>query len=268
MNFKKYEFKNIKEFFEGFKNMFQDFKSIKTVKKQIPNMLTLSRAILAAFIPPLALSGNLAAAGLVTVLAVSTDAIDGFAARKLNAVSEFGKNLDPVCDKLLAAFLTVPLIIALPGVMKLGLGLNLALEGGIAITNLKSQLKGNKPRTTVMGKIKTISLSCLLAALYISFTNANMEILIPLLYGTTAITQVAALNEYQKIDKKKTEQNNIINISENDKSYDNIQTKEKQKEKDKELSPTLEDYKNFKEELNRIYHNEPEKEVKQKQKEK
>lgn len=265
MRFKNYEFKNIQEFLEGFKKMFQDFKSPKTLKKQIPNMLTLSRAILAIFIPPVALSGNLALAGGLTVLAVSTDAVDGFAARKLGAVSEFGKNLDPVCDKLLAAFLTVPLIFKLPVIMKLGLGVNLALEASIANTNLKSQLKGNKPRTTIMGKIKTISLSALLAALYISLTHQSVNVLVPFLYGTTALTQVIALREYQEIDKAKTDKQMIAKVEAND-----IEPKKEEKtlDKEKELKPTLEEYKNFKEELNRLYHIEPEKEIKQKQKEK
>ena len=41
-----------------------------------------------------------------------TDWIDGFLARKLNVVSEFGKKLDAVSDKLFALCLMLPTIIA------------------------------------------------------------------------------------------------------------------------------------------------------------
>lgn len=46
---------------------------------------------------------------LLFVLVAATDFIDGFAARKLNAVSEFGAWLDPIADKLLVAISLVGL---------------------------------------------------------------------------------------------------------------------------------------------------------------
>ena len=105
---------DFKEFINGFKAMFTDLKTKEGRRKQVPNWITFSRLVLSCFIPPLAMSGNLIALGWASglaVVALGTDFVDGKLARKLDAVSEFGKNLDPVCDKLAAAILLAPLIL-------------------------------------------------------------------------------------------------------------------------------------------------------------
>ena len=78
-------------------------------RHQIPNALTVLRAILAAaFFAALAgftvpdegrLWGNVALA--LFILAAITDALDGALARRWNVVSIFGRIMDPFCDKVL-----------------------------------------------------------------------------------------------------------------------------------------------------------------------
>lgn len=76
----------------------------------LPNKITLARIILTfVFMVCLFMSGLLwkIAALCVFVVAVCSDYLDGFIAKKYNISSDFGKIMDPVADKVLtlAAFL-------------------------------------------------------------------------------------------------------------------------------------------------------------------
>jgi len=247
--------KDINEFLNGFKNMFNDLKTKGRRKKQVPNLITLSRIGIAAFIPPLAISGNLIGAGILTVLAAVTDGIDGFVARKLDAVSEFGKNLDPVCDKLFAGLLLIPLISSISPIVSLGIGLNLVLEAGIAGVNLNSKAKGNIPRTTILGKVKTGLLSILMASIYASFTYSSLIAIIPTVYLLTTITQSIALVDYYKIDKRKDKIKSKLEVfdtfekeatNELENNIEKVNSKEEKK-------LTSDDYKKLREEVIRTY---------------
>ena len=196
---------DFKEFINGFKAMFTDLKTKEGRRKQIPNWITFSRLVLSCFIPPLAMSGNLIALGWASGLAavaLGTDFVDGKLARKLNAVSEFGKNLDPVCDKLSAAILLAPLMIKASPIITLSLCVNLGLEAGIALVNLNSKAKGNKPKTTILGKVKTASLSALLVSSYLSFSIPVFATITPIAEVITLILQTKTLIDYKRIDKK------------------------------------------------------------------
>jgi len=66
----------------------------------LPNLLSLSRVALMPFII-LALKNEQSLALLLLMLAaVATDYFDGFFARKQNKISELGKILDPLADKI------------------------------------------------------------------------------------------------------------------------------------------------------------------------
>ena len=74
------------------------------IKKTIPNSLTIFRCITAVLLPLIIIyggdNGALIAAPLL-LLAGLSDYLDGFYARKYNVISNFGKIIDPIADKLL-----------------------------------------------------------------------------------------------------------------------------------------------------------------------
>lgn len=70
----------------------------------IPNVVSLVRlALVPLFLWLLVSKDDVAAAGWTLFVIGSTDWVDGFLARKLNQVSELGKLLDPLADRLAVA---------------------------------------------------------------------------------------------------------------------------------------------------------------------
>lgn len=72
-----------------------------------PNKLTLLRVFMVPFFVFFLLNNNLdnnyLYANIVFILASSTDFLDGYLARKHNLITNFGKFLDPLADKVLVA---------------------------------------------------------------------------------------------------------------------------------------------------------------------
>lgn len=71
------------------------------VIKQIPNILTTMRLILAVPVCLLILDEHYSAVLWVAFIAGFSDAIDGYLARRLNALSYYGAVVDPLADKVL-----------------------------------------------------------------------------------------------------------------------------------------------------------------------
>ena len=75
--------------------------NIVTMLHHLPNCLTFSRLLLALPLGILILRENYQWALGIGILAGVTDALDGFFARHLDALSRFGAILDPIADKVL-----------------------------------------------------------------------------------------------------------------------------------------------------------------------
>src|SRR6201992_1859741 len=79
----------------------------------LPNALTILRIVLVpVFAVAFVMPGDAArlVAFLVFVIAGVSDWLDGFAARKLKAGSDFGRMLDPIADKVLVAVALMMLV--------------------------------------------------------------------------------------------------------------------------------------------------------------
>ncbi len=69
-------------------------------KENIPNILTIVRFILIPFIFMSVLSRQLLLALIIFTISALTDVLDGYIARKYNYITDIGKLLDPLADKL------------------------------------------------------------------------------------------------------------------------------------------------------------------------
>lgn len=76
----------------------------------IPNFMSLFRLLLVPFIIWTYWRKEYAIAGGMVLLSALTDVLDGIIARRFNMVSDLGKMMDPLCDKLTHAALLVCLV--------------------------------------------------------------------------------------------------------------------------------------------------------------
>lgn len=127
----------------------------------LPNWITLSRLLalpilLYCLASPTAETRTFSM--IIFLIAAATDWLDGYLARKLNQVTELGKFLDPLVDKLLVLTPLLALI-ALGEVPAWGVFLILARELTIAGWRITPELTGASAvvGANVWGKLKTIS---------------------------------------------------------------------------------------------------------------
>lgn len=83
----------------------------------IPNLVSVARLGLVGWFAVLVADGRIGTAGVVLGVVGATDWIDGFLARRLDQVSEVGKFLDPLADRLAIGLAVVLGLVAgvLPG---------------------------------------------------------------------------------------------------------------------------------------------------------
>ena len=213
---------------EGKKN-FNDLKSSKTFYKQIPNLLTVFRLISTIPINIFFFTGNILASLITCGVAAFTDLIDGAIARKCNAVSKFGADLDAICDKLFIILMAIPIVIQNPFML-----INIGLEAGITLTNVKARKEGKPVKSELIGKAKTWILSAtVLLGYLLPLLSISPNILTSLLITLpSTLFQTATLIKYVDINHKK--ENTEINKKETKINTTVIDTKE-----EKELAKQL-----------------------------
>lgn len=130
------------------------------MRRHIPNALTILRFILVPFFIYVAFFSTaesaLMQALIIFALASFTDFWDGYLARKWQVISDFGKIMDPLADKLLVLSALAALAFTLP--FKLGwlvFSLIFVREVGITILREVYHKKGIVVPAGSLGKVKT-----------------------------------------------------------------------------------------------------------------
>lgn len=155
------------------------------MKLNLPNILTISRVAITPFFLVTILMETLPHRFLIACIIFSiasiTDAIDGHLARKNNQITNFGKFLDPIADKILTTA-------ALLAFMSMGLCniwivmLVLTREFAIASVRMVAATNGVVIPANVWGKIKTVSqmvftiLIMLLGEVYFVVESSNVAL--------------------------------------------------------------------------------------------
>jgi len=147
----------------------------------IPNLISALRLVGVGIFAWLAFTRNeAAAAGWLLLLIGWTDWIDGYLARRLNQVSELGKVLDPLADRLAIATAVIGGMFV--GVIPLGLGIGIAVRDvlvGAGALFLAGH--GKKIDVRRLGKLATFILYGAIPAFYVSHGS-----LLPSLFAAIA----------------------------------------------------------------------------------
>jgi len=131
------------------------------VHPQLPNAITIARILCApVFLWMLLADGGAGgalrwAAGIVFIVAIATDGIDGYIARRYDIVSDLGKLLDPIADKALTgvAFVGLSILGELPWWVTVVV---LVREVGITVYRFMV-VSDHVLAAAWMGKLKTVA---------------------------------------------------------------------------------------------------------------
>lgn len=132
----------------------------------LPNKLTVLRLIMipifVAFFYLTIIPYNYLISAVVFVLAASTDFLDGYIARKYNLVTDLGKFLDPIADKVLVSTALIIMLLPnggteiLPFYAGIGVAIILARELIVSGFRMIAASKGAVLAADWSGKIKTV----------------------------------------------------------------------------------------------------------------
>lgn len=149
------------------------------IHPQLPNIITIVRIFCAPVVLWLLLadagqdSTGRWAAAILFIVAIATDGIDGYLARKHNLVSDLGKLLDPIADKALTgvAFVGLSILAELPWWITIVV---LVREVGITVHRL-IVASNHVVAAAWMGKLKTVAQAVALSLALLPLTGVVGE---------------------------------------------------------------------------------------------
>lgn len=206
---KNLDIKGVKEQYKIYiKEALEDIKTKGRRYRQIPNIITSSRLIAAPFfIIPAALCKNLLLLVIFVTFFSLTDAFDGFIARKYKLVSELGKDLDAICDKVFALSLLIAASIFEPILV-----INIVAEVIIAIINIRQKLHGYTPKSLMIGKIKTWVLYPLLGLAFLGTIVNSKEIFLIFLAASFTMQVFTIASYLIKYEGKKEDKSELSEL--------------------------------------------------------
>lgn len=150
----------------------------------LPNKLTISRIVLIPLLMFLYLYepftyGKILAT-LIFILAIITDMLDGHIARKQNLITNLGKFLDPIADKLLVT--ASLLLLAIDGTIPAPFGIIsvfiiLARDFIVGVIRQMAATKGTVIAADNLGKLKTVTQDISIIFLFILAFNNTADLL-------------------------------------------------------------------------------------------
>ncbi|MCR5451152.1 MAG: CDP-diacylglycerol--glycerol-3-phosphate 3-phosphatidyltransferase [Lachnospiraceae bacterium] len=166
----------------------------------LPNRLTILRVLLVPVFVVLLLAGKDSfhmrlAADFVFIMASITDALDGHIARKYNLVTNFGKFMDPLADKLLvcSAMICLVELRQLPGWICI---LIISREFIISGFRLIAATNGVVIAASYWGKFKTVFQMLMVIAMVANIQNQIWQILTTTLMWISLILTIVSLVDY------------------------------------------------------------------------
>jgi CDP-diacylglycerol--glycerol-3-phosphate 3-phosphatidyltransferase len=171
----------------------------------LPNVLTLLR-ILAVPVVVVALlgetpNGDALAAG-VFALAALTDGLDGYFARSRDAVTNFGKLMDPIADKLLIAAALVSLV-SLHRVAAWVAMVIIAREFAVTVMRAIAAERGVVIAASWLGKVKTVlQIAAVFALIAANPSPAWVDVLV---YAAVAATVISGVDYFFGIRRRLAE---------------------------------------------------------------
>lgn len=172
--------------------------------KHIPNILSFFRILLIPFFVYQMLQGNTFNAGIILIVSGLTDFLDGNLARKFNWVSDLGKVLDPVADKLTQTAISLVLIYSLKKywyffAIMISKDLIMLIFGGYLV-NKGIKLKGAK----LCGKVSTFAyyIVTIFIVLFPSIPENIIVILLSIITFLALLSVILYIPEYFKYKDK------------------------------------------------------------------
>jgi len=169
----------------------------------IANMISVSRILLT--IPSFMLfeSGNRYFGLIVLIIIIATDYADGIVARRLGQVSDFGKALDPVSDKIVILILFIYLMIRSEFPMWYFVSL-VSRDLILAYLSLLVRRKsGSMPEANVPGKIAVNLISLMVIAWFMEWEDVKIfglwSSIVFLLYSTIIYVRDYYIILYKKV---------------------------------------------------------------------
>jgi CDP-diacylglycerol--glycerol-3-phosphate 3-phosphatidyltransferase len=179
----------------------------------LPNLLTLLR-ILAVPVVVVALLGETpngdALAATVFALAALTDGLDGYFARSRNAVTTFGKLMDPIADKLLIAAALISLV-SLDRLDAWVAMVIIAREFAVTVMRAIAAERGVIISASWLGKVKTVLQIAAIFALIA--TNPAPVAVNALVYLAVAVTVISGVDYFFDIRKRLAERETSAKVT-------------------------------------------------------
>ena len=163
----------------------------------VPNVLTVLRILLVPVLVVALLeetnNGDLLAA-IVFALASVTDYADGYLARRSDAISTFGKLMDPIADKLLILAALIVLV-SLQRVDAWVATVIVGREFAVTATRMAASQQGVVVAAAAWGKAKTcVQVVCVFFLIAVDGSPLWLDLLV---YATVAITLISGVDYFR-----------------------------------------------------------------------